>query len=165
MNKTNQTKSINQLNPMYHILINYVENIGEYVTFSECHFVPPKNPIDPVDHCLKYVVIAHSKAYSGDYIFPILDERYSDPKELRKRISSKNVIVNRHLKTIATKAGIQASVSFHVSRHSFANYALKKGMDLYAISKALGHSDLKVTEEYIKTFDEELLDQSMNQLF
>jgi len=75
------------------------------------------------------------------------------------------VIVNRHLKTIATKAGIQASVSFHVSRHSFANYALKKGMDLYAISKALGHSDLKVTEEYIKTFDEELLDQSMNQLF
>jgi site-specific recombinase XerD len=99
------------------------------------------------------------------YIFPILQKDFSDPGELRKRISSNNVIVNRHLKTIAKKAGIQSHISFHVSRHSFANYALKKGMDLYAISKALGHSDLKITEEYIKSFDEELLDNSMNKLF
>lgn len=99
------------------------------------------------------------------YIFPILKKDFTDPGELRKRISSNNVITNRHLKTIAKKAGIQAHISFHVSRHSFANYALKKGMDLYSISKALGHSDLKITEEYIKSFDEELLDNSMNKLF
>ncbi len=85
--------------------------------------------------------------------------------ELRKKISSKNVIANRYLKKIAQRAGIQASISFHVSRHSFAHYALKKGMDLYAISKALGHSDLKITETYLKSFDEELLDNSMNKLF
>jgi site-specific recombinase XerD len=99
------------------------------------------------------------------YIFPILKKEFSDPGELRKRISSNNVIVNRHLKAIAKKAGIQANISFHVSRHSFANYALKKGMDLYSISKALGHSDLKITEEYINSFDEELLDKSMDKLW
>lgn len=75
------------------------------------------------------------------------------------------MIVNRHLKSIAKMAGVQANVSFHCSRHSFANYALQKGMDLYSISKALAHSDLKITEEYLKSFDEELLDQSMDKLF
>lgn len=101
----------------------------------------------------------------NDYIFPILHEDYSDPMKLRKAISSHNVLVNRMLKELTKLAGIQANVSFHVSRHSFAHYALKKGMDLYSISKALGHSDLKVTEEYIKSFDEELLDKGMQNLF
>lgn len=163
MNKTDQQKSINQLQPMYGILIQYAK-IGEYVTFTQ--WQPTlQRPVDPIDSCLKYIVIAYAQKHGNDYMFPILDENYSDPQKLRAKISSKNVIVNRHLKTLADKAGIQANVSFHVSRHSFAHYALKKGMDLYAISKALGHSGLKVTEEYIKTFDEELLDKSMKNLF
>lgn len=99
------------------------------------------------------------------YIFPILDKPYSDPFELRKAIGSKNVLVNEDLKTIAEQAGIEANLSFHVSRHSFAHYALKKGLDLYSISKALGHSDLKITEEYLKKFDEEKLDKDMKGLF
>jgi site-specific recombinase XerD len=100
-----------------------------------------------------------------DYIFPILEEKYNDPMKLRARISSHNVQVNNRLKQVAKMAGIQANVSFHVSRHSFAHFALKKGMDLYSISKALGHSDLKITQDYIKSFDEELLDQAMDNLF
>lgn len=105
------------------------------------------------------------KGSSDSYIFPILDKKYSDPMELRKKIGSKNVQVNEDLKKIAEKAGIQANLSFHVSRHSFAHYALEKDMDLYSISKALGHSDLKITEEYLKKFDEEKLDKDMDQLF
>lgn len=101
-----------------------------------------------------------------DYIFPILDEPISNPRKLQQAISSKNVIVNRNLDTIAQKAGIEANISFHVSRHSFSQYALEKGdMDLYQISKALGHSKLKTTERYLKAFDEELLDEGMEGLF
>ncbi len=101
----------------------------------------------------------------GDYIFPLLKKNYRDPIELRKIISSKNARVNKLLKTLAKKAGIESSISFHVSRHTWAHYALKKGMDLYSISKALGHADLKITEEYIKSFDEEMLDKSMENLY
>lgn len=101
-----------------------------------------------------------------DYIFPILDESISNPQKLQRAISSKNVIVNRNLDTIAKRAGIEANISFHVSRHSFSQYALEKGdMDLYQISKALGHSKLKTTERYLKAFDEELLDEGMDGLF
>jgi len=166
MNKTGQQKSINQLDPMYRLLLQYV-NPGPYLKFTVSNDKGSNilnKPIDPMD-VLRPVVGKYGADNRKDYMFPILDKHYSDQMELRKKISSKNVQVNERLKVIASKAGIQANISFHVSRHSFAHYALKKGMDLYAISKALGHSDLKVTEEYIKTFDEELLDKSMNELF
>lgn len=101
----------------------------------------------------------------ADYIFPILKNKHSDPFELRKEIQSRNAVVNKQLKEIASMAGIETNVSFHVSRHSFSQYALKQGMDIYSISKALAHGDLKVTQEYLNSFDEDLLDNSMDKLF
>ncbi|MCC5942984.1 MAG: site-specific integrase [Balneolaceae bacterium] len=100
-----------------------------------------------------------------DLIFPILDNFPNDPIELLKQISSKNFIVNRDLKKVTKKAGIDSNVSFHVARHSFSQYALKNNMPLYEISKALGHSSIKITERYINSFDEDLLDKSMDKLF
>ena len=100
-----------------------------------------------------------------DYIFPILRNKHTDPMELRREISSRNVVVNKQLKEIAKQAGIQTNVSFHVARHSFSQYALTKGMDVYSISKALGHSDIETTQQYLNSFDEDLLDKSMDKLF
>ena len=101
----------------------------------------------------------------NDYIFPILRNKHTDPMELRREISSRNVVVNKQLKEIAKQAGIQTNVSFHVARHSFSQYALTKGMDVYSISKALGHSDIETTQQYLNSFDEDLLDKSMDKLF
>lgn len=100
-----------------------------------------------------------------DYIFPVLNEKIKEPRKLQQAISSKNVVVNRNLDAIAKLAEIQSPISFHISRHSFSQFALEKGMDVYQISKALGHSNLKTTERYLKAFDEELLDKGMDQLF
>lgn len=101
------------------------------------------------------------------FIFPILkpNRDYSDEYYLKAQISSKNVIANKQLKKLAAMAGIQDNVSFHVSRHSFADYARTAGISIYDISKALGHSDIKVTQAYMKSFDENSLDASMEQLF
>lgn len=168
MNKTGGRKSIQQMKPMFRLLFQYVNDFGKYVSISEWRPVDSyylQKPTNAIDDIIKSLVIAYSDTHRKEYIFPILQKEFSDSNELRKRISSNNVIVNRHLKTIAKKAGVQSSVSFHVSRHSFSHYALKKGMDLYSISKALGHSDLKITQEYLKSFDEEMLDNSMNKLF
>lgn len=166
MNKTGKPKSIKQKAPMYRLLFQYVE-VGKYVQLTQWQpadsfYVRP--PVD-VDAFMQPIVKRYASDNKEAYIFGILDKQYSDGRDLRRRISSKNVQVNKRLKVLADKAGIQASVSFHVSRHSFAQYALKNGMDLYAISKALGHSELKVTEEYIKSFEEELLDNAMDELF
>lgn len=65
------------------------------------------------------------------------------------------------LKKIAALAGVPLRLSFHMSRHSFADYGRKRGMSIYDISKALGHKNLQVTEWYLKEFDEESVAKEM----
>lgn len=117
--------------------------------------------------------------YSGalhEYIFPFLNSHkdYSDPVELRRAISSNNVLVNGKkeedaetgLKLIAKMAGIDENVSFHVSRHSFAQYAVsEKGLDVYELMQTLRHSKIETTQSYLKSLNEELADKAMKKVF
>ena len=65
---------------------------------------------------------------------------------------------------IGEKAKIKTHISFHIARHSWADLARKKNMNLYDISKALKHSNLKVTETYFKGLDNENLNSEMTRV-
>ena len=104
----------------------------------------------------------------SELLFSFIRKRdKKDPVRLRKRISSANVQVNNRLKTVAELAEVREpkDVSFHVSRHSFADYARKCSSDLYAVSKALGHSSLQVTETYLSSFDRDATDRLANDMW
>jgi len=58
------------------------------------------------------------------------------------------------LKIWAAKAGIKKNVHFHAGRHSFATIGLTYGIDIYSVSKLLGHSNVRTTERYAKMVDE-----------
>ena len=102
-----------------------------------------------------------------DYIFPFLDssavwakESAKDfntmPEFLKKalfnQVASRNVIMNRCLKRIALKAGINKKVTMHTSRHSFANMAMREGVESSKIQGLLAHSSLSTTEGYMGYF-------------
>lgn len=103
----------------------------------------------------------------SEYLFPIVDlsKDLQDPFVWDREKSSKTALANRDLKEIGELAGIEEDITTHIARHSFANYARKQGMSIYSISKALGHSNLSTTEKYLKSFDEEQLDEEMESLF
>ena len=61
-----------------------------------------------------------------------------------------------NLKRIAKKAGIKKNLSFHTSRHTFATWALRKGIRIEYVSKLLGHASIKETQIYAKIVNEEL---------
>ena len=117
--------------------------------------------------------------YSGtqdEYIFPFLNSHkdYSVTVDLRRAISSKNVMANGKneegketgLKKIAKMAGIDENISFHVSRHSFAQYAVsEKGLDVYELMQTLRHSKIETTQSYLKSLNEELADKAMKKVF
>ena len=58
------------------------------------------------------------------------------------------------IKEWTKKAGIEKHVTFHTSRHTYATWMLSKGIDIYTVSKLLGHKNLRTTEVYAKIIDE-----------
>lgn len=98
-----------------------------------------------------------------DFIFPMLenDLDYNDPQVSYNEISSATAYINKNLKTIAEKAEIEKHLSFHISRHTWATRALKKGISIDKVSKILGHAQLRETQIYAKIANEEL-DKAMD---
>jgi len=56
--------------------------------------------------------------------------------------------INVELLRWALAAGISKHVTFHAGRHTFAVIQLSRGVDIYSVSRLLGHSELKTTEIY-----------------
>ena len=56
---------------------------------------------------------------------------------------------------IAEELGIDADVNTYSARHSFATSLLKSNALLAFISKSLGHTNIKTTESYLGSFDDE----------
>lgn len=70
-------------------------------------------------------------------------------------ISSANAYINKNLKLIATAAKIDKNISFHISRHTWATRALRKGMSFDKVSKLMGHANIRETQVYAKIVDSE----------
>lgn len=103
------------------------------------------------------------KSRPTDFIFPMLDNDVdlSIPEEAYSQISSATAYINKNLKLLAKKAGIDKPLSFHISRHTWATRALRKGINIDKVSKLMGHSQLRETQIYAKIVNEEL-DKAMD---
>ncbi|MDR2684040.1 MAG: site-specific integrase, partial [Prevotellaceae bacterium] len=57
---------------------------------------------------------------------------------------------NDYLKLLAVGAGITKNLTTHTARHTFATYLLNKDIPIESVSRAMGHSNIKMTEHYAK---------------
>lgn len=123
---------------------------------------------------------------STDYLFGVLENdasyvsymTYEEKKKMSRDlqeqlfndISSAQVLINRQLKTLAEKLDIKEDLTFHTSRHSFADKARRrmkesKNISIDDIRLALGHDKLDTTQKYLNSFDRESLDSAMDAVF
>lgn len=61
--------------------------------------------------------------------------------------------INDNLLNWARTAGINKHITFHSGRHTFAVMMLDLGVDIYTVSKMLGHKDIKTTQIYAELLD------------
>jgi len=130
------------------------------------------------DHQEKILSLYKESSEPDHFIFPLLNNKfdYSDPMFLRKHIGNKNVMINKWLSRIVNEVNekveknesevpILENVSFHVARHSFAQYAVEKGLSIYEVMQTLRHSKIETTQNYLKGLDEQLADKAMKKVF
>lgn len=89
----------------------------------------------------------------SEYYAP-LNEKYKD--RLFGRVVDQNV--NRHLKVIAERAGIEKTLSNHVGRHTLATQLHNNGnVSMKKIAGVLGHKSTKMTNVYVRNDNESML--------
>ena len=57
-----------------------------------------------------------------------------------------NIALSRWMKV----SGVDREITFHCGRHTHATLLLNQGVDIYVVSKLLGHKNIKTTEIYAK---------------
>lgn len=77
-------------------------------------------------------------------------ELESDPLIFNLQTKS---IISGHIRKWVKKAELNKRITFHSARHTFATLSITQGVDLYTVSKLLGHKDISTTQVYAKIVD------------
>jgi site-specific recombinase XerD len=102
---------------------------------------------------------------ADDYVFPVLDKS-KHVTEQQKYNRKHKVLghVDKYLKAISNKAGINTNLTTYVARHSFATVLKRSCVNIAVISEALGHSDMTTTQIYLDSFESEQINTAMANL-
>ncbi len=90
-----------------------------------------------------------------EYLLPII--RTAGRNE-RSQYRTMQDSVNRLLKSIAVQAGIRQNLTMYCARHSWATIAREQKYPISVISHAMGHTNERTTEVYLKSIDCSVID-------
>lgn len=148
-------------------------NIG--MNFADIAFLKMKNIID---NRIQYKRAKTGKHYSikisqptqaildlyskgkkpDDFIFPII--RRNTPELQLLDLQNDRKTYNKWLKKIAKASQIEANLTSYVARHSWATIAKDLNVPISVISEGLGHEDIKTTQIYLDSFDDDVIDKA-----
>lgn len=83
----------------------------------------------------------------SDRAYELMGPREADGERVFKGLKYSDYF-NTALLQWMIRAGIGKHITFHSGRHTFAVLQLTNGVDIYTVSKLLGHSELKTTQIY-----------------
>lgn len=97
------------------------------------------------------------------YIFGIIDKD-DNPEKVHAKVKQTYRRINEHMKKIGTALGIDIKLTTYSARHSFATVLKRSGASTEFISESLGHKDLKTTENYLDSFENDLKESYQKKL-
>lgn len=98
-----------------------------------------------------------SQVYLLDKAIAILEKyRSQRPADGRLLPVCCNQVINRDLKKIAGKCGIDRPLTYHMARHTFATLSLTNGVSMETVSKTLGHASIRTTQVYARILPQKM---------
>ena len=82
------------------------------------------------------------------------EEEYVFLSKNGKRLNDQ--AISKFMKEAADAVGVspKVRVSPHTCRHTFAHQQLKNGLDLYSLSRLLGHESVSITQRYLEAIED-----------
>ncbi|NJB35311.1 site-specific integrase [Croceivirga sp. JEA036] len=117
--------------------------------------------LEPVQTILDYY---RSLPSNTNYVFPLLLKENMTAMQIEYRKDKTLKKFNRDLKEIAKIQGIQTSITSYVARHSYATFLKEKNVSTDKISESMGHANLQVTMNYLKSFSNDDIDNANDKL-
>ena len=93
----------------------------------------------------------------SDQAVPFMGERGKDNELVFEGFKYSGYLL-LELSKWCMRAGIKKDVTFHTGRHTFAVLMITEGVDLYTVSKLLGHKEISTTQIYAKVVDKKRQD-------
>ncbi len=88
------------------------------------------------------------------FIFPVLEDGLT-PERQRQLIQQLTGVINDHMKAIAKALKINSDCTTYAARHSFATVLQRSGAPTQFITQALGHSNVRTTQNYLAGFEDD----------
>ena len=109
--------------------------------------IVPKNPL--VSKTLIKYMATKAKYFQCRY-----SEEYLFLSKNGKRLNGQ--AVNKFMKDCAKAVNVRSTVrvSPHTCRHTFAQQQIKNGLDLYSLSRLLGHESVTITQRYLESIND-----------
>lgn len=131
------------------------ENITKdnFIVFSQ-----QKTQIDATGNAYAYTRLPLNRQ-----AIEILGERKEDGEKVFPKLRA-NDETNYDIHYASQKAGIEKRVHFHMARHTLGVQLLSNGVEIYTVSKLLGHKSVQTTARFYSNITEEKALDAINKL-
>lgn len=141
-------------------LLKYENIKGDVLEFERAKTIRTKRKVEPIRVTLTEHINQIIKKWGRNkndgttYIFPVLEKGLTAERE-RQLIQQLTQVVNTHMKEIGKALELNKQVTTYAARHSFASVLQRSGVSTEFISEALGHTNVKTTQNYLAGFEDE----------
>ena len=141
-------------------LLKYDNIKGDVLEFERAKTIRTKRKVESIrvtltDYINRIVKKwGRNKNDGSTYIFPVLEKGLTAERE-RQLIQQLTQVINTHMKDVAKALEITKDVTTYAARHSFASVLQRSGVSKEFISEALGHTNVKTTQNYLAGFEDE----------
>jgi len=90
-----------------------------------------------------------------NYLFRFINDDMTE-KKIRRRLDDLIKRINDHMRKIAKEVGIEKNITTYTARHSFSTVLKRSGVSTEFIGESLGHNDVRTTELYLDSFEDDM---------